>query len=141
MSTTASVEMQAVVAVLRRLERRVQNTSAVTAVLALDLVDAVENEFVTEGRGRWPELSPETIRQRRASTTPKMLVDTGILAASIQPSSGADFAEAGTNNPYAIFHVSDRPRTKIPKRDFTAIDFDKILEAMADDYLEHVVRF
>lgn len=54
----------------------------------------------------------------------KILQDRGILAGSIVPDTGEIYAEAYTNVPYAVYHISPAPRRIIPLRDFFAIDAD-----------------
>jgi phage gpG-like protein len=71
-----------------------------------------------QGRAR------EKRRQREASIVFTILQDTGNLAGSIMPYADGEVAEAFTNVPYAGYHISDAPRKKIPKRDFTDIDFE-----------------
>jgi phage gpG-like protein len=62
--------------------------------------------------------------EREASIVFTILQDTGNLAGSIMPYADGEVAEAFTNVPYGGYHVSDAPRKKLPKRDFTDIDFE-----------------
>jgi phage gpG-like protein len=58
--------------------------------------------------------------------TVKILQDKGVLVGSITPDwgeqSGEIYAEAYTNVPYAVFHISPEPRRIIPLRDFFVVD-------------------
>jgi phage gpG-like protein len=85
-----------------------------------DLADGVQEEFETEGHGRWAPLADSTLRSRRGSTG-QILVDSGVLRGSIDEGSvraGDDWVELTTPVEYSVYHVSDAPRTVIPKRDF-----------------------
>lgn len=74
----------------------------------------------------------------------KILQDRGILAGSITPdtgdSSGQIYAEAYTNVPYAVFHVSPEPRTIIPLRDFFAIDEEHFAAEATEIVLASLTR-
>jgi phage gpG-like protein len=92
------------------------------------LVAAVSDEFESAGRGRWAPLAERTLANRRGSAA-QILVDTGRFAGSIEPDSGPDFAEAGTDVSYAVYHVSDEPRSIIPLRNPFDVDEERIAEA------------
>ena len=100
--------------------------SPTMAIVAESLVAAVSDEFESAGRGRWEPLAESTLKRRRGSEA-QILKDTGRFAGSIQADSGADFAEAATDVSYAVFHVSDEPRTVIPLRNPFDIP-DEVLE-------------
>lgn len=107
-------------------------------VAAEELVAGVHEEFDTAGRGSWAPLAESTLRKRRG-TTAQILVDTGRLRASIFASAGDNWAEAATDVEYAVYHVSNEPRTKIPLRNFFDVDekvFDGAIEAILDGALE-----
>ena len=115
-------------------------------VLAEILVSAVHEVFEREGavagKPRWPELAESTKRiraKRQGSGEFKILQDRGILVGSIMPHAEQSLAEAFTNVPYAGYHISDAPRRKIPKRDFTDIDFDKAQTEAIDVILAQVL--
>jgi phage gpG-like protein len=89
---------------------------------------AVEDNFESQGQGNWPGLSDETLRQRRASESPKMLQDSGVMVGSLQPRSelkgvGVE-ASVSTNVPYAGFHVGGTGN--MPARDFLDIDMARL---------------
>lgn len=102
---------------LRGIEKRATNYDPILPVLAEILVSYVSDEFETAGRGRWRGLEPSTLRKRRGSSA-QILKDTGRLAASIRAEWGPGFVAAVTDTSYAVFHVSDEARSKIPLRDF-----------------------
>lgn len=114
--------------------------------LAEILVSAVHDVFIHEGavagRPKWPELAAST-KRKRAKRQPSgvftILQDTGLLAGSIMPYVDGEVTEAFTNVPYAGFHVSDGPRRKLPKRDFTDIDFDAAQAEAVDLILSQVL--
>ncbi len=58
-----------------------------------------------------------------------MLIDSGNLAGSITRAWNEREAEAYTEVPYAGFHVTGTSR--MPARDFTAVDIDELLEEAA----------
>ncbi len=142
MSAQVIVDFSAVAAAVKDFDRhRATVVREVMPQIAEVLVAAIDHEFDTEGRGRWEPLAQSTLEGRRASTSPKILQDTGVLAASIMASWGSDFAIGGsTNVPYAVYHVSDEPRTHLPKRDFTDVDMDVVLEEAAELLLDEILR-
>jgi phage gpG-like protein len=98
-------------------------------IVAEQLVAGVNDEFQTAGHGSWEPLAESTIAKRRGSVA-QILMDTGRFAASVQASHGADFAEASTDVFYAVFHVGDGPRTKIPRRDPFVLSDDVQFDAI-----------
>ncbi len=120
------------------------NLQGVSEVIALDLVTDVEKRFETESghvQGPWKKHAPSTIarmRGRRRRSNYKLLQDRGILVASILPYHDGIVAEAYTNVPYAKYHISRAPRSKIPLRDFFDIDFELIMENTADLLLAEI---
>jgi|SRR6187551_311957 len=86
-----------------------------------------------QGRAR------EKRRQREASIAFTILQDTGNLAGSIMPYADQSVAEAFTNVPYGGFHVSDAPRKRLPKRDFTDIDFEAAQREAVDMILSQIL--
>lgn len=105
--------------------------------IAENLVFEVQEVFAHEGavggNPAWPRFWWERAGLprppgRRWQGALKLLQDSGNLAGSITPYFEAPIAEAFTNVAYAGYHVSQRPRKKIPLRDFTQIDFDRALD-------------
>jgi phage gpG-like protein len=102
---------------IRAFEKRGGDLSPTMAIIAEDLVSAVSDEFDTEGHGKWPALAESTLAsRRRRGKGAKILQDTGRWAGSHQPQHGTDWAEAASDVEYAIYHVSDAPRSVIPYR-------------------------
>jgi phage gpG-like protein len=81
----------------------------------------------------------EKRKQRESSIAFTILQDTGNLAGSIMPYADQAVAEAFTNVPYAGYHVSDAPRKRLPKRDFTDIDFEAAQAEAVDMILSQVL--
>lgn len=106
-------------------------------MLVSEVLEVFEKQGAVAGQQHWADFwwrregLPKP-KGRRWQGSLKLLEDTGVLVGSITPFSEAMVAEAFTNVPYAGFHVSDRPRRKLPKRDFTAIDFDRAQKDFAD---------
>lgn len=116
--------------ILKKMGAQAADLSPVMAVVAEQLVAAVNDEFETAGHGKWPPLAESTKRQRRGDgERSQILKDTGALAGSIRGESGPDFALATTDKFYAVFHVSDAPRTIIPLRNFFDVPDDVFEEA------------
>jgi phage gpG-like protein len=120
---------------VEELERRGLSIDEYSPVIAEELVAKVLERFELESghqQGAWQELSDETLKNRRASESPKMLRDTDVMFGSITPWSEGNVAEAFTNVPYAKYHVSHEPRTKIPLRDFFDIDREEVAQYGAE---------
>ena len=141
MNKAVEIDMSRFVEMLRRWEKKGHELRRITPTVAAILVTAVEDEFNTEGAstGGWPPLAASTLARRRG-TSAKILQDTGVLAGSIRPDYGSDWGAAATDVPYAIYHVSDAPRTKIPKRDFMAVDTPDVMRELEDVFAEWLVE-
>jgi phage gpG-like protein len=114
---------------LNALADRGRNLKQLNRSLALILIEQVDENFATAGHGTWPPLAPATLARRRGGGAgAQILVDTGRLAASVNAANidtGNDYIEVFSNVKYAKYHVSSEPRTKVPLRDFLAIDMPK----------------
>ena len=114
------------------------NLRALTPSIANILVEAVDNEFYTEGRGSWkPSL-------RALLDGGKTLTDTDVLAGSIQPGYSEDEAWAFTDVPYGAYHLppekSGHPSKGImPVRDFLDIDNEEVSDEIVDLFLREMV--
>ena len=87
------------------------------ASLSEDMASAVLDMFKSSGNGTWPTLAVSTaIQKLRKGKSLQPLVYNGTWMNSPTVESDATSATVGTNVPYAIFHVSDAPRSKIPLR-------------------------
>lgn len=103
----------------------------VSELLVSYVQDVFQHEGAVAGRSKWKGLADSTKAKRRGNTY-VILEDTGILAGSITPFAEGPVAEAFTNVPYAGYHISEKPRHKIPLRDFTDIDFEGMQRDAAD---------
>lgn len=134
------VEVQNVVGILQH--RGEDLPHDILGAVGEAMVTQVLDVFETEGFGEWPELADSTLERRmhgpRGSSNPKILQDTGLLVGSITYEVVEDQALAFTNVPYGIYHTSRAPRTKLPLRDFLAIDeafFERDVIDMIDTYM------
>lgn len=128
----ATLDATALTKILKRMGAKPADLTDTMAVVAEQLVAAVGDEFESGGRGKWPPHAESTIRGRRVGSgegAPQLLKDTGALAGSIRGEHGSDFALATTDKFYAVFHVSDAPRTIIPLRNFFDVPDDVYEEA------------
>lgn len=124
---SVGVDTSQLTGALQDLERHGKNTRGVMRQIAFIMVEKVDEEFETSGHGKWKDFAESTKRARGNISAAKLLLDTGAMAASITPAYSQTEAEAFTNDPKAKFHVSDKPRTKIPKRDFFDIDLEEVV--------------
>lgn len=124
----ATLDATALGKILKRMGAKPADLTPTMAVVAEQLVAAVNDEFATAGHGKWPPHAESTLRRRRGHGG-QLLQDTGALAGSIREEHGADFALATTDKFYAVFHVSDAPRTIIPLRNFFDVPSDVYDEA------------
>lgn len=114
------------------------NVRALMPSAAQVLVDAVDQEFYSEGRGQWKASLRALIEGG------KTLTDTGVLAGSIQPGYTEDTATAYTDVPYGVYHLppekSGHPsRGIMPVRDFLDIDIDAASDEIVDLFLREVI--
>lgn len=136
------------VSVLESLERQGASLSHLTPQIAHILVGAVERQFETEGEGHdklaehfgqsgWPPHAPSTLAKRlKKGGTPRLMQDTGVLAGSISPEHGDEFAVAYTNVPYIRYHLRGGPI--IPKRNPFEIEEEHVLRETIDLLLAQV---
>lgn len=111
------------------LEQRGGAVGPYVEVIAEEMVSRVIERFELESgheQGPWPKSNFK--HRRRQAANNRLLRDTGILFGSIVGASYDNVAEAFTNVPYAAFHASPEPRSKIPLRDFMDIDRDAVAE-------------
>lgn len=101
-----TLDDRAVREALARVRAGVKNPRPLMIELAGRLHDAVEENFATQGRPKWPGLKPATIRQRKKQGywPGKILQRRGQLARSIEPGASREKAWVGTNLRYAAIH-------------------------------------
>jgi len=128
--------------VLKDLERRFAgSTQAALTQIAQLMVGLVEDEFQTQGHGKWKPFAASTLRARlRKGKDPKLLQDTAIAAGSVTPIVEDDSAYAFTSVPYMIFHTSDKPRHIIPYRNPFDVEEGELLDQASDVVLAAVAR-
>ena len=107
--------------------------SDVAEELKVAIDDVFQAQGAVAGRAMWPP------RANNVDPGRALLVKTGEMA-NIQTSYGADWAMAGSPAEYSVYHVSLRPRTVIPLRDFLAIDEDAFYQRVGDLVLQDVER-
>ena len=108
------------------------------------MLEAAEDAFASESDpvtgNSWPDLLDAT-KERRAKQGKwpgRILQVQGNLVNSITRDYGADFAEVGSNEPYAATHQFGDDRRNIAKRPFLGLsddDLDEIHQVLAD-YLD-----
>lgn len=126
--------------VLGAMRDRGKNLGDAMKFIAHDMVDRVEDNFATEGHGEWQGLADSTLKRRRKmGRGAKILQDTGRMAAATTADWGNDYAEAFNNTEYAKYHVSKKPRRKIPLRDFLAMDLKDVERDAADALTAEIV--
>jgi len=101
-------------------------------LIAKDFYRDNKKIFSLKGPGLYPDLSEQykKTKKRQVGFIYPMLVKSGELAASLlKPNASGsvrtlrkDSIQLGTNTPYAKFHQSDAPRTKLPQRKVVFID-------------------
>lgn len=114
---------------LKTLQRRVRSArqklsnTKKTNAKAVILVDRwVQNNFKSEGQpvGGWAPLKQSTIDRRRtgkkARKGSKILQDTGQLKTRWKHFYNDHMGRVTSNVPYAVYHDSDEPRSKLPRR-------------------------
>ena len=145
-----SVDDAQVQQLLDRIARRAQNATPAMGDIANELLAGIDEAFATESdpeTGKpWVALSAGRIRQRSRPRTKKnpdggtwpgegILRVSGGLFSSMQSDFGADFAEVGTNQPYAATDHYGDDRRNIPARPFMGVSddtLDGIREILAD---------
>lgn len=122
---------------VRALDRAIKATGDLRKPLAQigkDFRKSRKAIFALKGPGQYPDLGPDgpaktdykKIKKRAVGFVYPILKLTGRLEGSVTDSGHPEnindifksFAEFGTSVPYAIYHQSDKPRTKIPLRKF-----------------------
>jgi hypothetical protein len=101
-------------------------------LIAKEFYQSNKKIFSLKSAGKYPDLSPKykIAKQREVGFVYPILLKTGALAASLlKPNANGSVRTIrkqelllGTRIPYAKFHQSDEPRTKIPLRKVVFID-------------------
>lgn len=139
-----------VLAAFNELLRRGQDLTPVMKEISQALLDQTEENFDQEGRPRWPDLAPSTIRERsRKGYWPgKMLQRTaGGLASSVEPHYDAVSAALRVAKPYAAIQqlggkAGRGHKVTIPPRPYLPITATAELQPEAkSDVLEIFNRY
>lgn len=90
---------------LNRLVAQLGDATPVMREIAQMLEETTRLNFRNQGRPRWLPLADSTKKERlsrnKGSSVLMILQDSGMLASSITPNYGPDYAEVGTNKVYA----------------------------------------
>lgn len=130
----AEVDMTEVIREIENLGKNARDLSPQMAVVASDIVAEVTRRFQA---GNFQVLAKSTLKRKlRAGKSAQPLLYNGGWRNSHEPDFGPDFAATYTDRFYAIFHVSDQARSKIPLRDPYAFDQD-----FWDEQVEHITQF
>lgn len=130
MSVSVGYDTSALQRAIRELEAKGGRSGDAMRAASELVVSAVQEVFEQQGPG-WPPLAPATIARRRGGGgAAKMLIDSSNLVGSITRAWSDKEAEAYTEVPYAGYHVSGTSR--MPARDFTAVDFDALLDEVGE---------
>jgi phage gpG-like protein len=131
-----SVDLHELIAAFQDLGEAAAKPGAdVMQLAAEDLMDGVQENFATQGHGRWPGLAESTLKRR--GTGAQILVDTGRLRASIHADVGASHVEVTTDTAYGMYHVTGTSRMQ--RRDFLDID-EAALNAAADTIVDGILE-
>lgn len=159
---SATFDFSPLSAALRGLAEAPKDLTPTMQMLADQLVVEVHDHWDSAGEGSWAPYAASTIAKKGAggsavakpSRIPRnakgqfaargsadmlrMLFETGDAYGSVKPDFGADFAQAGSDVPYLVYHLGDGPHEKIPKRDPFEIS-EQMLDKAADDVLRALV--
>lgn len=134
----ATADVSELEAYLGELAERGTNLTPIMAVIADDLVAAVNDRYESEGDGEWPPHAESTLRKRRGGGRgAKLLQDTGILAGSTAADYGADFAEAFSGVDYLKYHLEGGPI--IPKRNPFELR-DEVYDEASQTLINYIVE-
>lgn len=131
---------------LNRLAEKTSDLRPLMKNIAGILEDSTEENFNQQGRPKWKELRPSTIKQRsRKRTWPGMIlqVSQGGLASSITSYYDNDSAIVGTNKVYAAIHqfggeAGRNKQVDIPKRPYLKVGDEENAEILIEvqNYLQ-----
>jgi len=138
----------------RRIARKGADASPAMKEIAAIMFSAVQENFEQEGRPKWPELKPSTIKRReKLGTWPGHILRSGRqggLASSITPSHDARSATVGTNKKYAATHQFGASKgafgktargTPIPWGNIPPRPFLKLTDKDEADIIEQLKKF
>ena len=143
---SVQIEDDAVFGALSRISALLDDQTQVMREITGVLADAAEDQFASEGRPAWEDLSARTIASRtRKGTWPgKILQVSGSLAASVTPGSTKTTAFIGSNKKYAAIQqlggkAGRGRKVTIPGRPYLVFGRDEQEETM-DILSKHINR-
>lgn len=144
---TITLDDEQAQAAFAKLVKRGTDMTGLMRKVAGHLADVAEESFATERSPDgvpWVDLSDMTValRTRRGHWPGQKLQLSGVLAASITTNYGNDFAEIGSNVPYARIHQKGGQagrghKVAIPARPFLGIS-PEATDAIRDDMIAWV---
>ena len=143
------IQDQDVLAAFNELARRASDLTPVTKEIANTLLDHTEENFAQQGRPRWPDLKPSTIRERtRKGYWPgSILQQRGELAAAVTPAHDAISAALTVAKPYARIQqrggqAGRGHKVTIPPRPYLPVTAQNTLQPEAEaDIVALVLRY
>lgn len=139
MSATVLIDGSDIARWISQFGGRAKNLRPAMGLVGQTLLAAVDENLATSGHGTFPPLAPSTLRQKaRKGQSSKPLFATEAMAASNEVENGNNFSEVTNSKPYSIFHVSKAPRTRLPLRDFFALQ-EKTYDECTQIILNHVL--
>lgn len=144
MEATCIVDMTGVTKVIEGIEHRAHGLDlgvyAEDVKVAVD--DLIQAQGARNGRARWHSLAPATLRLHPNRAGGSLLQASGLLA-NVQTGHGSNWFGVRSPAAYSGFHVTGTMRygkQYMPARDFLDIDFNGLLEVIANDVNEKVMR-
>lgn len=130
-------------ALIARLQRFDQNLEILPMdVLGTLLLGEIDEVIVSQGAkgtdGRWEPFSPRTLKRHPRRIGGTLLQDTGALAAVQVVETGPTKIVIASAPAYSRWHLEGT--RKMPKRDFFALNFPRVLEEMGEIVLESLQR-
>lgn len=129
---------------LGRLKELTSDFKIPLSIIAMDFYRSQRKIFTLQGPGKYPDLSEKykEQKQKEVGFVYPILFKRGRLAASLLSSKSPDSEFylgkqeliMGTSVPYAIYHQSDAPRSKLPQRKVVFIDGGPFDEAKDGKY-------
>ncbi len=109
------------------------------SLLGEGMITAIDELIQSEGDGKWTPFAASTLLRHPRRAGGLLLQNTGLLA-NLQMETGPDWVEVESPAPYSYWHTVGTKRTKMPARDFLAVDMGAVLEELADLVADEVSR-
>jgi phage gpG-like protein len=126
---------------LNRFGKQMADRTPANRQVSIQLYAWCLNNFRGEGSnvGGWPPLAESTIAEKRRIRKERMMIRTGQLRNSFNQFYDKDNAGIGNDVTYSIYHHSEKPRTKLPRRQLLP-DRDVVLDIGMRVYQNYVAR-